>query len=339
MIQKQSGENTIDVSRQIKTALEKIKPSLPGDIIIDIPFDSSDYVIMTMDNLKSSVFTAAFLVVLITFLFLRRWKSSLVVFLTIPFSLMVAFIYLFARGLTLNIISMMSLAVTIGMVVDNTIVMVENILRHMEEGKKPVEASILAAKEVGGAITGSSLTTIVVFIPLVFATGISGILFKQLGTIVAVTIFASLFVALTLTPMLASKLFTSHFHENGEKLNESRFYKTGEILLVKMETLYRKFLVFCLHHKKLVLSSLVIVFVFSAYLGRFVPSEFFPSSDSGEIEIKFSLNESARLEETDQILRNIGDIIDEKEPERLFWYGTAGETSGGIMDLIQGICG
>ncbi len=336
VVQKQSGENTIEVSREIRKTLEKIKPNLPGDVKIEIPFDSADYVIMTMDNLKSSVFTAAFLVVLITFLFLRRWKSSLVVLLTIPFSLMAAFIYLFARGLTLNIISMMSLAITIGMVVDNTIVIVENISRHLEEGRKPFEASIMAAKEVGGAITGSSLTTIVVFIPLVFATGITGILFKQLGTIVAVTIFASLFVALTLTPMLASRLFKAHFHESGEQIAESRFYKTGEALLKKMEIRYRGFLVFCLRHKKPVLSFLVAVFVFSVYLARFVPSEFFPSSDSGEVEIKFSLNESARLEETDRVLRDIGDIVDKKEPERLFWYGTAGETSGGFAIMMGG---
>lgn len=336
VVQKQSGENTIEVSKQIRVMLEDIKPSLPGDVKVDIPFDSSDYIIMTMQNLKMTAFAAGFIVIFITFLFLRRWKESLIVFLAIPFSLMVAFIFLFARGLTINVISLMSLAMAIGMVVDNTIVIIENISRHIEEGSSPVTASINAVKEVGGAITASTLTTVVVFIPLVFATGITGILFKQLGSIVAITIFASLFVALTLTPMLTSRLLKSAADEKGEIQKESRFYKTGEALLERMANGYKGFLGFCLHHRKLVLTPLLIVFVFSLYLSRFVTTEFFPSSDTGELEIKFSLNESARLEETDRILREIGNIVDEKEPERLFWYGTAGETSGGGMAMLMG---
>ncbi|MBN1445820.1 MAG: efflux RND transporter permease subunit [Candidatus Omnitrophica bacterium] len=336
VVQKQSGENTIAVARAIRKSLEEIKPFLPPDVKIDIPFDTSDFIVMTMQNLRTTSFAAGLIVILISFLFLRRWKESLIVFLAIPFSLMVAFIFLYARGLTINVISLMSLAMAIGMVVDNTIVVIENISRHIEEGSDPFTASVAAVKEVGGAITASTLTTVVVFIPLVFATGITGIMFKQLGSIVAVTIFASLFVALTLTPMLTSRLLKKPVNEKGERQKESRFYKTGEDLLARMENGYKGFLGFCLTHKARILIPLLFVFVFSLFLSRLVPTEFFPSSDTGELEIKFSLNESARLEEADRIMREIGGIVDEKEPDRLFWYGTVGETAGGMGALTGG---
>jgi HAE1 family hydrophobic/amphiphilic exporter-1 len=208
----------------------------------------------------------------------------------------------------------MSLAIAIGMVVDNTVVIIENISRHIEEGYDPVKASIEATKEVGGAVIASSLTTVIVFVPLVFSSGITGILFRQLGSIVGITIFASLFVALTLTPMLASKLLKTVPAGNPEKHVDSRFYRAGEVILNRLENKYREFLKFCLANKPLVLIPLSVIFAASIYMSRFVPSEFFPSSDTGEIEIKFSLNESSRIEETDKILRQTGRIVDTKTP-------------------------
>jgi len=334
VVQRQSGANVIEVSKAIRRSLEEIKPYLPPDIRIAIPFDSSDFIVMTIDNLKNTTFAAGLIVIFIAFLFLRRWKTSFIISLAIPFSLIIAFIFLFARGLSINVISLMSLAIAIGMVVDNTIVVIENISRHIEDGYDPVKASIEATKEVGGAITASTLTTVIVFVPLVFATGITGILFKQLGSIVAVTIFASLFVALALTPMLASRLFK--ISAGKEKPEDSRFYKIGEALLNRMEQRYERFLKFCLNNKPLILVPLLAVFIISLYTSRFVPSEFFPSSDTGQLEINFSLNESARLEETDKIVKKIGRIIDTKTPDRLFWYATAGETDGGTGSIMGG---
>ncbi|HNS32142.1 MAG TPA: efflux RND transporter permease subunit [bacterium] len=336
VVQRQSGENVIAVSEAVRKTLEKIKSSLPPDVKIDIPFDSSDFIVMTIDNLKSTTLIAGILVILIAFLFLRRWKTSLIIAMTIPFSLIVAFIYLFAGNLSINVISLMSLAIAIGMVVDNTVVIIENISRHIEEGYDPVKASIEATKEVGGAVIASSLTTVIVFVPLVFSSGITGILFRQLGSIVGITIFASLFVALTLTPMLASKLLKTVPAGNPEKHVDSRFYTAGEVILNRLENKYREFLKFCLANKPLVLIPLSVIFAASIYMSRFVPSEFFPSSDTGEIEIKFSLNESSRIEETDKILRQTGRIVDTKTPERLFWYATEGESEGGMGTMMGG---
>ncbi len=340
VIQKQSEENTIAVSRAIRKNLESIKPSLPPDIKIDIPFDSSDFIVMTINNLKSTIFIGGILVIIITFLFLRRWKTSFIISLSIPFSLIIAFIYLFAGHLTINVISLMSLAIAIGMVVDNAIVITENICRYIEEGYEPVKASIEATKEVGGAITASTITTVIVFLPLVFSSGITGILFKQMGSIVGITIFASLFVALTLTPMLASRMLKPTAPNASIKQEQDSWvYKAGEVFLRQMENKYKEFLNFCLSHRALILISLSVIFAVSLCLSRFIATEFFPSFDTGEFEINFSLNESARMEETDKVLKQAGSIIERKTPERLFWYGIAGETEGEMGVLLGGMAG
>ncbi|MCK9265394.1 efflux RND transporter permease subunit [bacterium] len=335
IVQRQSGENVIAVSKAIRANLEKIKKTLPPDVSVDIPFDSSDFIVDTIDNLKSTTLTAGWIVILIAFLFLRRWKTSLIIALTIPFSLIAAFIFLFAKGLTINVISLMSLAIAIGMVVDNAVVIIENISRHIEEGLTPFNASIEATKEVGGAVTASTLTTVIVFLPLVFSSGITGILFKQLGSIVAITIFASLFVALTLTPMLTSILFKPE-EKGKEKPKDSKFYTVGEIILTRLENWYKNILQFCLANRALILIPLLTFFAISVYMSRFIPNEFFPASDTGEIEVNFALNESARFEESHKILIESGKIVDEVTPDRIFWYGSAGESSSGLGALMGG---
>jgi len=196
IVQKQSGENTVEVSRAIKHTLNKVRKFLPSDAEITIPMDSSEFILMAIKNLAQTVVIAGILVVIVTLLFLRRLRASLIISLSIPFSLICAFIFLYGGGFTINVISLMSLAIAIGMVVDNAIVVLENITRHVEEGQKPQEASVFASQEVGGAIFASTLTTVCVFIPLIFVTGLAGIMFKQLGFVVSVTIFSSLnFVA------------------------------------------------------------------------------------------------------------------------------------------------
>jgi len=331
IVQKQSGENTVEVSRAIKHTLNKVRKFLPSDAEITIPMDSSEFILMAIKNLAQTVVIAGILVVIVTLLFLRRLRASLIISLSIPFSLICAFIFLYGGGFTINVISLMSLAIAIGMVVDNAIVVLENITRHVEEGQKPQEASVFASQEVGGAIFASTLTTVCVFIPLIFVTGLAGIMFKQLGFVVSVTIFSSLFVALTLTPMLASKWIKKETYTKKDEV-ASKFFLWGEKFLEKIEVLYEKILSYALSHKRKILTGLIIVFVISILSSRLIGQDFFPNVDTGDIDIRFSLNPSARLEETDRIVKKISKIYEEKVllQERKSYYGFLGESEKGI---------
>ena len=328
IVQKQSGQNTVEVCNNIKKTLEKVKKFLPRDAEITIPMDSSEFILMAIKNLAKTVITAGILVIIVTLLFLRKVRASLIISLTIPFSLICAFIFLFLGGFTINVMSLMSLAIAIGMVVDNAIVVLENITRHVEEGQKPHEAAVFASTEVGGAIFASTLTTICVFVPLIFVTGLAGIMFKQLGAVVSITILSSLFVALTLTPMLASKWIKKETYTEKNKL--SKFYLLGERFFKKIETFYVKILDYALLHKKRILTSLIVIFLVSIFLARFIGRDLFPDVDTGDIDIMFRLNESARIEETDKILKKIGRIYEELVPERKHYYAFAGETEKGF---------
>jgi len=295
-----------------------------------ISIDSSEFILMAIKNLAQTVVIAGILVVIVTLLFLRRLRASLIISLSIPFSLICAFIFLYGGGFTINVISLMSLAIAIGMVVDNAIVVLENITRHVEEGQKPQEASVFASQEVGGAIFASTLTTVCVFIPLIFVTGLAGIMFKQLGFVVSVTIFSSLFVALTLTPVLASKWIKKETYSEKNKL--SKFYLLGEKFFKNIEAFYVKILDYALLHKKRILTSLIIIFFVSIFLARFIGQDLFPDVDTGDIDIRFSLNPSARLEETDRIVKKISKIYEEKvlPQERKTYYGFLGESEKGM---------
>ncbi len=328
IVQKQSGQNTVEVCNNIKKTLKKVKKFLPKDAEITIPMDSSEFILLAIKNLAKTVVTAGILVVIVTLLFLRRLRASLIISLTIPFSLICAFIFLFLGGFTINVMSLMSLAIAIGMVVDNAIVVLENITRHVEEGQKPHEAAVFASGEVGGAIFASTLTTICVFVPLIFVTGLAGIMFKQLGAVVSITILSSLFVALTLTPMLASKWIKKETYTEKNKL--SKFYLLGEKFFKNIESFYVKILDYALSHKKKILTSLIIIFFVSIFLAQFIGQELFPDVDTGDIDIMFRLNESARIEETDKILKKIGKIYEKLVPERKHYYAFAGESEKGI---------
>jgi CzcA family heavy metal efflux pump len=323
IVQKQSGRNTVFVANNIKEKIKEIENFIPEDVKINIVFDSSDMILKSIKNLVNTIIVAGILVILVTVFLLRRGNLSFVVSISIPFSLICAFLFLFIGGFTINLISLMSLALTIGMVVDNSIVILENIVRHFEEGEDIIKATINGASEVGTAVIASTITTIVVFVPLIFTKGFVGIIFKQLGYIVSTTIFMSLIVALTIVPMISSKVIKK---EKGE----TKFHKIGEIFLKKIDDIYTKLLTWCLKNKKLFLTVITIVFIFSLSLFKFIGVEFFPEADNARIETTFLLNPSTRLEETDKIVKKIGKIYEEEIPEMILWYGNCGESATGI---------
>ncbi|MBR4677576.1 MAG: efflux RND transporter permease subunit, partial [Bacteroidales bacterium] len=206
VIMKQTGGNTVQICKDVKKMMADIEKTLPPDIKFEIINDSSDTIQNSINSLTESVFYALLFVVLVVLFFLGQWRATLIIAICIPISLIVAFIYLLATDSSLNIISLSSLTVAIGMVVDDAIVVLENIDKHIQRGSSPREAAIYATNEVWISVIATTLVTCAVFVPLTMLTGVAGILFKELGWIVTICVCTSTTVAISLTPMLSSKM-------------------------------------------------------------------------------------------------------------------------------------
>ena len=330
MVWRQHGANTVEAARSIRDFLEERKQHLPPDASVIIPFDGSDFITSAIRNLTQTLIIASFLVVLVTLFFIRKFLASLIISITIPVSLIVAFIFLYAGGFTINIISLMSLAVAVGMVVDNAIVMLENTSRHLEKGEDRKQAPVKAAGEVGGAIVAATLTTISVFVALAFVSGFTRIFFEQLGFVVSTALIASLLVALSLTPVLCAGWLRPGTGAAGGR--QSGFYSWGEKGFSRLENFYARGLDYALARRRRVVLSLAGFFLASLFVAGSIGSELFPSTDTGDISINFTLSENARLEETEKIAMRIMRIIEEQVPEREYYYATAG---AGEMDIFS----
>ena len=335
MIQKQTGTNTVAVAELVKEKLEQLKPTLPHDVKVITIMDSSQDIINSLNSLKSTVWIGGLLVILVVWFFLRQFLPSLIIAMTIPFSLLVAFIYLFLSGKTINTISLSSLTIAIGMVVDNAIVVVDNVHRHLERGKRPKEAAIFGTSEMFLSIAASTLTTVVVFLPMLFISGVVGIMFGELAIIITVTLVASLFTAVTFTPMLCSK-WMRFSGEGSKKKNRffSKFYDLSERWFRSWEAFYAKSLAWCLGHKKIVIFGFLGAFILSLFLVKFVGNEFIPEEDSGDVRSIVSMPMGTRVEETNKVAFRIEDILKEYAPEEKFMYVFSGQ--GSTMSVTMG---
>ncbi len=328
MVQKQTGTNTVEVAESVKKKLKEIEKILPSDVRAHIVFDTSQDIVDALNSLKSSVWLGVLLVLFVVWFFLRRISGSLIIALTIPFSLLIAFIYLFLTGRTINTISLSSLAIASGMVVDNAIVIVDNVYRHMERGQRIQEASIFGASEVFLAVGASTLTTIVVFLPMLFITGVVGIMFGELAIIVTVTLVASLFTAGTFTVMLCSRWLRVSSGPGKEKKWIQNFYDISERWFKSWEDFYARALAFCLHHKKFVILGFSFAFIASFLLLPFVGNEFIPEEDTGDVRITVNLALGTRVEETDKLAARIEDIFEENVPEARLIFVRSGTPPG-----------
>lgn len=329
LIQKQSGANTVTVIKTIKERLKTLKTEVPADMrSIHKIIDNSDHIYSMIYNLTEAAVVVGLLVIVVCFLFLRRFRTSLVVTMAIPFSIIVAFIGLFAMGYTINVISLMSLAIAVGMVVDDAIVVLENIVRHVDDGKSPRLAAVEGASEVGMAVAASTLTIVAVFAPLLLVKGLAGIIFGQLAFIILITILASLFISLTLTPMASSRLLRSR---DERKLNP--VFAWSERLLNKIEAGYSHALEWGLRHSKMLLSLIIIVFTGSLALIPLVGTEFFTEVDSGEVEVVLEMQQGTRVEVTAGITQEMLKAVN-AIPEMQASYALAGQTKKGFLTAL-----
>ncbi len=341
-IQKQTGTNTVEVAKLVKNRLKELEATLPTDIRMFVIFDSSQDIMNALNSLKSSLGIGIVLVILVVWFFLRKFLGSLIIALTIPFSLLIAFIYLFLSGRTINTISLTSLAIACGMVVDNAIVIVDNVIRHLERGQRPQEAVISGASEMFLSVSASTLTTIVVFLPMLFISGVVGIMFGELAIIVTVTLLASLFTAVTFSPMLCSRLLRINSSpQEAQKAREGfrKIYDISERWFKSWENFYARSLSRCLNHKKLVILGFLGAFLISLLLIPFIGNEFIPEEDTGDLRITVNLALGTRLEETDKVAKRIEDIFEKYVPEAKFIFARPGATPGAGRAMGAGASG
>ena len=287
VIQKQADANTVNVIKGIKKAMKNIEKNLPSDIKITTVVDSSDNILNTLNSLKETIVVTFLIVMLVVYLFLGRWRATFIIVLSIPVSLLASLMYLWATGNTLNIVSMSSLSIAIGMVVDDAIVVLENISTHLERGAKPKEAAVHATQEVGISVIASTLTMRAVFLPLTMIKGMAGLMFKQLGWITSIIMIVSTIGALTLIPMLCSQFL--RFKPKHGKLHSLIFGNFNKFIDL-ISRGYGKLINWCIGHRTIVVMVSIVVFV--ATLGFIAPNvktEFMPKSDDGRLTLQLEL--------------------------------------------------
>ena len=296
-VQKSSDANTVEVARELRKEINAIQDELQGSDL-EIFSDTATNVENAIDNVVQSALLGGILAVVILYMFLRHFKSTIVIGLSIPISVIATFILIYYNGITLNMMTLGGLTLGVGMLVDNSIVVLENIFRYRTEGVEAKTASIRGANEVRNAIFASTLTTIVVFLPLTFVEGMVSILFRDFSLTVVMSLLASLFIALTLVPMLSSKLLATNTSvlKTGEK--KAGIFKT-------VEKRYRKLLEFSMSHRKTIVGSTLAIFVVSMGLIGVVGAEFFPSQDVGQISVSIKLPEGSALDKTQLYVDNI----------------------------------
>lgn len=331
-IQKQSDANTVAVSEEVNKVLVEIEKEMDGRVSIVKAMDQADFINASISNVAQNGYLGAILAALILFLFLRNVRSTLIIGIAIPISIITTFVLMYFGKLTLNIISLGGLALGVGMMVDNSIVILENIYRYRQNGYSRMEAAKEGAQEVASAIIASTLTTVAVFLPIVFVKGIASQIFTPMALTVSFSLFASLMVALTLVPMLSSKYLKVDNNGNGGK--DGLLKKISNrwlVLLNAIDAKYKTLLKWSLNRKKTVIFVTTAIFIGSLFLIPFVGMEFIPETDSGMFRIDVELPVNSVLERTEEVIGQVEQIVAEI-PEVKTIFTMIGST-GMSMDI------
>ncbi|MEJ5351881.1 MAG: efflux RND transporter permease subunit [Melioribacteraceae bacterium] len=344
MIMKQSDANTVITSRRIKEAIPDIISRLPQGTKFSVIWDQADFIMRSITNLRNSALIAFVLAFIVIYFFLRNLRGSIIMGISIPVSIIATFAVMYLANVTLNIISMAGLALAVGMLVDNSIVVLENIYRHREMGENIYDAADIGAAEVGMAITASTLTTISVFVPVLFVPNITGQLFKDMVLTITFSLAVSLIVALTLVPMMSANILK--FNSSKKENRFSRMKDAVGEWIAKLTDRYSKILHWSLYHKKIVLISVTVLFILSLGLATLLGGEFLPKTDEGFINVMLESPAGTPIEKTRlyayQIENIVKEVVDKKDLESLsIFYGTRegigayGTTSSTIEFFIR----
>ena len=313
IIQKQAGANTVNVIKGVKKQLKKIQPTLPADVDVTILVDGSTEIINTIRTLRDTIIITFIVVMLIVFIFLGNIKSTFIIVLSIPIALLASLVYLFATGNTLNIISMSALAIAIGMVVDDAIVVLENVSTHLARGERPKEAAVHGTSEVGISVIASTLTMLCVFLPLTMIKGMAGIMFRQLGWIVSIIMIVSTTAALTLVPMLCSRWLRPN--EKHSRVYQVVFAPINRFI-DWISRGYAHVIRWATKHRTIVVLSFTAIFVAAILLlAPGIKTEFFPHSDTDRISVNIELPMGTAQNVTREFAFKLYDEVKEAVPE------------------------
>jgi HAE1 family hydrophobic/amphiphilic exporter-1 len=333
MVTKSSGANSVLVARQVKATLARIEPTLKEGVKFHVWLDMSRIIERMSSKATRNILQGGILAMLLIFLFLRNLKPTVAIGITIPLSIVVAFISFYLLGYTLNLITLGGLALGVGMLVDNAVVVIENIYRHLQEGMSPVEAARKGTVEVGMAIAGSTLTTVAVFFPMMFATGIAGRLAQSLAVSVIIALLASLFVALTIVPMLAAWMFRAR-RKKGSQAADG-IDALGEDKFTKVRDRYESWLRKVLPKRKRVVLMVVAAFILALVGAAFLGKEFMPATDNAMLFLKLSMPVGTNIEQTDRIVKYIEEQS-LKDPNVITTFVQVGTSEQSAQDTAQG---
>ena len=335
-VTKQSGKNTVEIADAVRVEIERINREMPT-LRLAVLDDSSIFIKRSIDAVKEHAMLGAFLVILIIFLFLRDLRSTVIICTSIPISVIGTFALLYFAGYTLNTMTFGGLALGIGMIVDASIVVLENTFRHMEHGKDRMQASIDASEEVWSAILASTLTHIAVFVPLLFLTGVSSILFKQLSIVVMFSLTMSLFVAVTIVPVLCSRLLKLPPAMDQRKGITGRIYTASERFLNNMDYAYSRLIGRALHHRPTVLGVGAALVIVAFLILPTIGFELMPVTDEGEVQVTAELPVGTRIERAQDVALRLESLLPEyvKEQDTIITQAGGGGFGGGSASRTQ----
>ena len=334
----QSGTNTVEVAEAVRAEIERINRDYDGRAELTVVTDVSEYIEASISNVQGAVLAGALLAVLVLLFFLRSVRSTLIIGTAIPISIIGIFTLMYYFDITLNLISFGGVALGIGLLVDNAIVILENIYRKLEEGEDPVVAAVEGSGEVGTAIVASTITTLVVFVPVIFLTGFAAIFFGQMAFVVSFALACSLLVALTLIPMLASKILSPE--------NVADSDKPGTIgrFLNALEETYDNLVQWCMSHPVITLLITVAALVGALFLTPHIGTELLPEDDQSEVRVNLDMPEGTRIERTEQAVQQLEHVIAQEIPEVVlmqtivgspgFWSTSGGESASIEVQLV-----
>jgi HAE1 family hydrophobic/amphiphilic exporter-1 len=337
VIQKQSGANSVAVANAIIAEIPVLAKELPPDVHIEVFTNTAEFIEKSIGSLTETIMLVFIAVTLVVLFFLGRWRATFIIVLTIPVSLVTSFIYLFATGGSLNIITLSSFTIAISLVVDDAIVILENITKHIERGSSPREAAIYGANEVWLAVIATTFTLIAVFFPLTMVGGIAGIMFKPFSWIIIIVTTVSTIAAISLTPMLASKML--RFQKKNTYKGLGVVFKPIDRFLEKLDNGYARLLTWAVRHRTILLITTLGVFFASLVLLRWVPVEFMPESDQGQISATIEMEQGRSLEYTTRITAEITEYIQTNFPEIDRISTTTGAADGSNIWAAMGASG
>ncbi|MDD2513082.1 MAG: efflux RND transporter permease subunit [Proteiniphilum sp.] len=314
-VQKQTGANSVSIADAVKEQLPELQKNLPPDIRLETVMDTSDQIKVSINSLMETILLALVIVGLVVLFFLGRWRATIIVLVSIPISLIGSFIYLYLTGNTINIISLSALSITIGMVVDDAIVVLENITTHIERGSRPRQAAVYGTEEVSLSVTASTLTIIAVFLPMTMIGGFVGVMFNQLGWMVTIIISLSLIIAMTLTPMMSGNMLRGNKEMKVNRFD--RWYNKRVLpMLNRLDYNYSRLVNRVARRRRSTVFIIVLIFIVSVVISAItLKTEFLPQSDNNNISMTVEMPTGTRMEVARETGHRIAQMMETKYPE------------------------